>query len=362
MAIKDPPTGPLLSAEESERGAAGEPDPAPKKSQTVPMTPEGRNPATVSPTRERVAATTPPGPVPFKTVTTESRPVPEEPKPAPASSVDKKGPLPTIANGPQTKFAATAPDQLLVRSQEGSTATSLVETAPREGRESALLLALRSYLEGRPADAVHHLGSYDQTRQDLLLGLFAMEAGIVETSPKNIDEHQAANLLHQIDSIRGRVEPLAPLIITKLHFLRDKGRFRFLDFGKFNPLPTDNEFCTGDFVWIYAEVQNYQTLRRDQDYLVHLVCSVTILDGHGKIAYSKDFPEKDPDPSLSPRRDIFKISRFMVPVPFEPGAYTLRLTVRDVLTKRTAQAKRDFFVTPSRGPYASQPSKSQSMQ
>lgn len=365
LTIRNPQAGPVLTAEESDHGTARIPGPAPM----VPMAPEGRNPVPTKPAGERLAASPKPARTPFMDVTPDQLPPPDEPKPAPAPTVDRKGPLPAIGNGEPAKVISVFPDpnagrptaEHTTNSKDSATFASLIESGPQEGRESALILALRKYLEGKPAEAVGQLSVYDQTRQDILLSLLSMQAGIIETSPKKIDQNQAAMILNQLISLVGRVEPLAPLTITKVHFLKDKGRFRLLDFGKFNPLPNDSEFCPGDFVWIYAEVQNYSTMRQNQDFVVHMVSSVTILDAHGHVVSTQHFPEK-PDPSLSQRRDYFKVCRFTVPVPFSPGTYTLRLTVKDMLTGRQAEAKRDFFVAPSRGPFASQSGKTASTQ
>lgn len=370
MVIKNPQAGPVLTAEESDRGAGMVSGPALKPAPMVPMAPEGRNPVPATPIGERLAATPTPARTPLKDVTPDLLPPPDEPRPAPAPPVDKTGPLPAIGNGEPAKVLTEVPnpnagrpasDSPTTHSKDPATFASLIESGPQEGRESALLLALRKYLEGKPAEAVGQLSVYDQTRQDLLLGLLSLQAGIIETSPKKIDEHQAANILNQLVSLEARVEPLAPLTVTKLHFVKDKGRFRFLDFGKFNPLPANCEFCPGDFVWIYVELQNYATIRQNQDYVVHLVNSVTIKDAEGHVAFFKNIPEES-DHSLSMRRDYFKVCRFMVPVNFAPGAYTLHLTVKDVATQRKAEAKRDLFVAPSRGPFASQSGKTPPMQ
>ena len=200
-------------------------------------------------------------------------------------------------------------------------------------------------LDNRPADAVGHLSSYDQTRQDLLLGLLSLAAGLTEGDPHKISQRQATVFLDQLRGMAGHLQPLAPFTIGRLCFCR-----KIWEYGRFEEWPTDHVFRPGEMVLLYAEIQNFSTVQRGESYVINLASSMEIRNAKGQQVLFRVFEDdKKPDRSLSVRRDYCNKITLTLSTDYSPGTYTFHFIVKDLPTGRTAKRSLEFVVGPATG-------------
>lgn len=211
--------------------------------------------------------------------------------------------------------------------------------------ESPLLIALRCYLDKRPAEAIAILGQYEKSNQDLLLCLLPLAAQLADSGPDKTSDKGLGMVLEQLNSMMVPLRTRAPLLIDKMCFCRSIGGY-----GDYAPLAADHVFRAGELVRLYVELRNFQSERREiapgqMVYVTELAGRAEIRDFSGKPVWSQEFNNRDrPDQSQSLRTDYFEHYRFCLPE-LSPGPYTLWLWVKDVSTKRPEASRTvDFHV------------------
>jgi hypothetical protein len=229
--------------------------------------------------------------------------------------------------------------------------------------EPPLIAALRCVLDKHPAEALELLQHYDKPNQDLLLALLPLAAHIGAGDLERATPQEMAAVLEQLNAVAQALRPRAALALDKQCFCRE-----ILTFGVYDPLPSDYAFhagCEGrpgERVRVYVEVRNFTNRPRGTCYETALAGTLEILDFNNQVAARLDFPAT-PDRSLTPRQDYFLKLEFNIPREVPPGAYTLRIQVRDQnavpggkSSPRVARCSLDFQVIrggahrdPSRG-------------
>lgn len=212
------------------------------------------------------------------------------------------------------------------------------------GQESPLLIALRCYLDKRPAEAIAILGQYEKSSQDVLLCLLPLAAHLADTGLDKTGDKSLGMVLEQLNSMMVPLRTRAPLLIDKMCLCRSIGGF-----GDYVPLPADHVFRSGELVRLYVEMRNFQSDRREiapgqMVYVTELGGRAEIRDFTGKPVWSQEFHRDRPDQSQSLRTDYFEHYRFCLPE-LSPGPYTLWLWVKDASTKRPEASRTlDFHV------------------
>jgi hypothetical protein len=139
------------------------------------------------------------------------------------------------------------------------------------------------------------------------------------------------------------------LVIGKLCLCK-----RIKAFGDYEPFAEDHPFQPRDLVWIYAEVRNFTSERRDAGngeivFETRLKTTARITNSAGNHEWSLDFDRRyGPDRSRTLRHDYWNNLSFNVP-DLPPGVYTLRLKVVDEPTGRFKERTVDFQVVPLKG-------------
>ena len=203
------------------------------------------------------------------------------------------------------------------------------EVKKSEPREEPLVVALRAYLQKRPADALEALHNYAKANQDMLLVTLPFIARLTEGNIEKVPPREAAELADLLQAVEDRLRQRAALRIEKILFCR-----KIDDFGVYVPRESINGIATfeggvkerdqvGELIQVYAELRNVSARQQGDRYETRLVGTVELLDFEGRSAYRRDFA---PPPHIgqSPRRDFFVKCSFSVPRMVPPGRYTLR--------------------------------------
>jgi hypothetical protein len=264
-----------------------------------------------------------PLPAPADSVKPVSHQKPTADEPPPVKKEESSAPpaaLPTVVNQPVPVRQAPAP---VPQPQESKKARA----------DEPLVLALRAYLQKRPADALEALGRYEKANQDMLLVALPFAARLTEGDIDKVSPREAAEMADMVQGVEDRLRQRAALRIEKMLFCR-----QIDDFGEFVPREAVNAMPTfeggagdqpGETVRVYVELRNVSSRQRGDSYETRLAGSIELLDFELHSAYKKDFPPEQ-HRGQSARHDFFVNCSFSVPRKIPPGRYTLRVEVRDI--------------------------------
>jgi hypothetical protein len=282
----------------------------------------------------------------------ESRPTPSPPKESgPAytqtsySSKDKDSPSPPPALPPAPRQADVPASKPVAPAQ--------VASAPVE--DIPALVALRAYLNGRPAEALAAIKGYDKTSQELLILLLPLLARASEGGLQSARPAEYSIAVLQLQRLADRLRPRAELKIEKMCFCADFGAY-----GRYRPLPGESpRFESGERVKLYVELNNFTSEFDGNMYRISHKSMLTFLDFDGKPVTFTDprgrkvaalsIDDERPDLSRSVRHDFAYHYAFNLPA-LPTNYYTLVLRVTDVPTGRSAERTLDFQVHQPVGP------------
>jgi hypothetical protein len=220
--------------------------------------------------------------------------------------------------------------------------------------DSPLVAALRSTLEKNSQKAQALLQQYDPRDRDLLLALLSLTAGLGEGELSKLPPEQVERTLDQLQLLTLHLRKRAPLSLGTVCFCQ-----KIKNFGQFIPMPPQYEFQAGEagrageYVQVYAEVSNFNSVLRNGQYEMRLLVSLSLLDERGGEVVKRSY-EPCIDRSRTPRQDYFLNIPFHVFPHLPPGLYTLWVTVKDVSPPgpgqpsgpRVARRSLDFRVCP----------------
>jgi len=218
----------------------------------------------------------------------------------------------------------------------------------RKGDEPPLVTALRCFANKRPAEALNWLKRYDEPNQELLQRMLPLIFGITERDLTLADAEKGTAIIEDLYKVIG-IRPEGELAIGKLCLCK-----HVKTFGDYEPFPQDHQFQPRDLVWIYAEVRNFTSERRDLGngetvYETRLKTTARITNYAQTQEWPLQFDRRcGPDQSRSIRRDYWDNLSFNVP-DLPPDGYTLWLKVVDEPTGRFKERSVDFQVVPQRG-------------
>jgi hypothetical protein len=232
---------------------------------------------------------------------------------------------------------------------------------PPPASEPPLLAAMNCVLENQPARAQALLAQSGQANPELLLDLLDLAVRLwgkqAELSPEEME--------HALQRLRAQTLSMCQLTLGKVCYCR-----RIKNYGQYTPLPEGHAFqagCEGqpgECVQVYAEVRNFATHTRDNQYETVLASSLEFqpvpvdlhrdADRRGRASVVTMNLKPSVERSQSARQDYFLNIEFRVPPGMPPGLYTLRLTVRDktpapagrACRARVASRLLDFRVCP----------------
>jgi hypothetical protein len=207
--------------------------------------------------------------------------------------------------------------------------------------EPPLVTALRDLLQNRAGDALERLKGYDAVSRELLLTLLPLAARIGDGGLDHASPQETAVLLEQVRQVEAVLRPRAALALDKVCLCRTiKG------FGDCEPWPEGRAFrpASGDYygepMQVYVEVRNFTCRPHGPEFDTSLAGVLEICDFKDPKypVVRLDFPAKV-DRSRTPREDYFVNFGFYLPR-LPEGRYTLRVTVKDVLSPSADDAPR----------------------
>jgi hypothetical protein len=242
---------------------------------------------------------------------------------------------------------APAPSQPQVDVDLASDSNSDPLIARKTG-EPPWLTALRCFASKRPTEAIAWLKRYDEPNQELLLRISPLIVRIAAAELTRNDAEKGAELIDSLSNLLA-IPVEGDLVIGKLCLCK-----HIKTFGDYEPFPEDHPFQPRDLVWIYAEVRNFSSARRDLGngelvYETQLKTTARITNDAGTRKWPLQFDRRcETDRSRSLRRDYWDNLSFNVP-DLPPGGYTLWLKVVDEPTGRFKERTVDFQVVPPQG-------------
>ncbi|GAB6186588.1 hypothetical protein [Thermopirellula anaerolimosa] len=112
--------------------------------------------------------------------------------------------------------------------------------------------------------------------------------------------------------------------------------------GVYDPFEK-NEFSPGRQVLLYAEIENLKSESTAQGYRTSWQSSYRILDESGRVVADYQYPPNE-EFCRRVRRDFFIGCELSIPPQLTPGRYALRLSVTDLLSRRTGETSIEFSV------------------
>jgi hypothetical protein len=202
-----------------------------------------------------------------------------------------------------------------------------------------LTQAMQAFLDDRPGEALQHLRQFNKEDQELLLRLLPLVACVAQGGmlTDRLGTEEKLTTLAILRSLVAELQVAAPLVIDKLYFCQSVWAF-----GQAKPLGR-NQFKPGDYVGLYAEIQNLTDRPVKGGYATQLASTLEIRDASYKLVNRLQV-SSTPDRSRSPRTDHFTWIRFTMPPNLPPGMYTLRVHIRDLHTNRKGEKSLSFRV------------------
>jgi hypothetical protein len=275
-----------------------------------------------------------------------------EPPPMPVSSYHAHLVYPAFRTAasldptPEKVKMALSPADFSSTGKESQT----IQLTARSGKETPVVNALREAIETNPSQAHEVLIGQDLPEKKKLPALLKLTKTVGEADLDKLSTEEVTHLLDQLTALRDSLRRRALLSLEKVCFCKT-----IEGFGHYYPKqePTFNagkEGRPGEQVQVYAEVRNFQSRKQEGNHETILATTLDILDEKQEAVVTMDLGHCQ-DLSQTPRQDYFLNFQFRVPARLKPGAYTLRLTVKDVTQKvskeRTAQTTLDFKVAES---------------
>lgn len=112
--------------------------------------------------------------------------------------------------------------------------------------------------------------------------------------------------------------------------------------GVYDPFEK-NEFSPGRQVLLYAELENLKSESTAKGYRTSWQSAYRILDESGRVVADYQYPPNE-EYCRRVRRDFFIGCELSIPPQLAPGRYTLRLSVTDLLSRRTGETSIEFSV------------------
>ena len=197
------------------------------------------------------------------------------------------------------------------------------------------LLYLMAQRQEEALTAIPSVETYEQEYWQQLI--WAMSNSLDTVQFPEMTERAAQTVVPLAAALRQMREQSA-LTIKNMTFCR-----KISYFGNYDRFPR-NEFTPGHEVLLYTEIENFVSAPTvDGEYRTSLKSLIEITDSKGKIVWTKGFPSTE-DFCRNPRRDYFHNYQFYIPEDLSTGAYVLKLTIVDELSRKRVSNSLNFVL------------------
>jgi hypothetical protein len=275
--------------------------------------------------------------------------------PGVVETVTKPGPTGEVGGATPTQPAATASDpspavvaalsardsqdwqkalQLAIDNLEG-TNREAPQSQAEVGRHAALRMLY--LLAGRKDEALRPIAGISPSQQDFWSQEVYGLATYLDTERNPESSRRAAEAVDRLRDAASRLGEHATLSVKNLALCTE-----VTSFGVYKPFEK-LEFKSGQEVLLYAEVDNFKSVRGEKGFRTALRSSYQILDPHGARVDSQEF-EITEEHCQNQRRDFFMRYHIWMPKRIYGGRYTLQLTIEDTLSQKIGQSSIEFDV------------------
>ncbi len=197
------------------------------------------------------------------------------------------------------------------------------------------LLYLMAQRQEEALTAIPGVETYEQEYWQQLIWAMSNSLDIVQF-PEVTD--RAAQTVPPLAAALRQMREQSALSIKNMTFCR-----KISYFGNYDRFPR-NEFTPGHEVLLYTEIENFISAPTvDGEYRTSLKSLIEITDSKGKIVWTKSFPSTE-DFCRNPRRDYFHNYQFYIPEDLSTGAYALKLTIVDELSRKRVSNSLNFVL------------------
>ena len=199
------------------------------------------------------------------------------------------------------------------------------EEAYRHARLRLLQLAA-----GRNGEAVATVPGLPPTEQTYWSKQLYSMSTLLDSSGQPDRQRRAAAAGHHQSEASAQLRQLSSLSLKNLGFCTE-----VYGFGAYEQIEKP-EFTAAQQATLYCEVENYRSDSTERGYHTSLSTSYRIVDSHGTLVDSGEFPLVE-DHCLSLRRDFHIQYGVNLPTTVYPGDYRLELTVTDQLGNKIGE-------------------------
>ena len=199
-------------------------------------------------------------------------------------------------------------------------------------------LRLLYLIAQRQEDAMTAIPGVDSFQQEYWQQMVWAMSNSLDTVQFPEPSERAAQTVPPLSAALRQMREQASLSIKNMTFCR-----KISYFGNYERFPR-NDFTAGHEVLLYTEIENFVSVPTgDGEYRTSLKSLIEIADSQGRIVWTKGFPSTE-DFCRNPRRDYFHNYQFYIPEDLSTGAYTLKLTIIDELSKKRASNSLNFVL------------------
>lgn len=218
---------------------------------------------------------------------------------------------------------------------EGKIPAGKDAAAQFEHRRRQVALRMLHLVNDDPNLAQQSISTLPPAEQEFWTALFVALSDVQD--PQLTEEARNAQLVAQLRVAAQNLQKIAPLQLKHLTRCDEINGF-----GNYLPAHA-SPVAPGQSVLIYTEIRNFHSEPTPEGfYRTAIGSTVEIVGPNGKVVDRKAYPAEDLCRSL--RSDYFHSYRIDLPPGLMTGAHSLRLTIRDELTGRTATESVTFTV------------------
>ena len=196
-----------------------------------------------------------------------------------------------------------------------------------------VLAALRAFAENHPDRGIDALKGLDRSNQEFALAVIPALVRGAQLNLSAADPQDVAALVEQLQAAAARLEARAALRVDKILFCRQVGGF-----GRYEPWPEGQPYRCNGLAELYVEISHLisEPTPKGDGYVTRLVSSLEIRDANGRLIEQTDPNDRRLTVgvarteravlSRSPLQDFYMVYR--IPVPAQPGVYTVTVEIR----------------------------------
>jgi hypothetical protein len=204
---------------------------------------------------------------------------------------------------------------------------------PPAQAEPPVLAALRAFADNHPDRGIDALKGLDKLNQEFVLAVLPALVRGSQLKLSAADPQDVAALVEQLQQAAARLEARAALRVDKILFCK-----QIDGFGRYSPWPEGQPYRAGGVAQLYVEIGHLisEPTAKGDEYVTRLVSGLEIRDANGRLVEQTDREdrrrtvliarEEREVPSKSPLQDFYIVYR--IPVPAQPGVYTVTVEIR----------------------------------